>query len=230
MYCVNCGVKLADTEKKCPLCGVEACHPQFPREQVPPMYPENRHPLPQISPRGVLTIVTTLFLLPFFITVLCDYQLSGAVTWSGYVMGGLLVAYGIMVLPFWFRRPNPVVFVPCNAVLVATYVYYIDYVTPGSWFLSFALPVVIFLAAVLTAVVALLRYVRGSGFYVAGGALIALGIFLPVMEYFLVMTFGLRFVGWSWYPMIPLVLAGGTLILLARSAKTKEAMERKFFI
>lgn len=29
MYCIKCGVKLADSEKKCPLCNTIVCHPEF---------------------------------------------------------------------------------------------------------------------------------------------------------------------------------------------------------
>ena len=29
-YCVNCGVKLAPSEKKCPLCGVPVVNPRDP--------------------------------------------------------------------------------------------------------------------------------------------------------------------------------------------------------
>ena len=71
MYCVNCGVKLADTEKVCPLCGVVAFHPDILRPEGERLYP----PVPpkqQLSPWGAMIVVTTLFLLPLLITLVCD--------------------------------------------------------------------------------------------------------------------------------------------------------------
>lgn len=231
MYCVNCGVKLADTEKVCPLCGVTAWHPETVPGNGEPLFPEDRYPAPQVSPKGTQIIVTTMFLLPFFITLLCDLQLSGTVTWSGFVMGALAVGYVVFVLPFWFRKPNPVVFVPCNFAAIGLYLLYINLATGGNWFLSFAFPVVGVVGAVVTAVVALLRYVRRGRLYVFGGAQLVLGFFMPLMEYLMVLTFDeLRFVGWSLYPLITLVLFGGMLFFLARSGKARETMERKFFI
>ena len=231
MYCVNCGVKLADTENSCPLCGVAAVHPQIKREPAKPLYPENRFPAPQVSPKGAQIIATGLFLLPFFITLVCDLQLSGGITWSGFVMGALAVAYVAFVLPFWFRRTNPVIFVPCDFVAVGLYLLYIDLATGGNWFLGFAFPVVGFLGALVTAVVTLLRYLRRGGFYICGGALMALGAFLPLMEYLMTHTFDLaKFVGWSWYPMIVLAVLGAVLLLLGGSSRAKEAMARKFFL
>ena len=231
MYCINCGVKLADSENACPLCGVKVPALEIEREPEKPVYPSNRYPAPQVSPKGTQIIVTALFLLPFFITLVCDLQLSGGVTWSGYVMGGLAVAYAVLVLPFWFRRPNPVIFVPCGFGAVGLYLLYIDLATGGDWFLGFAFPVVGFLGALVTAEVTLLRYLRRGGFYICGGGLLALGAFLPLMELLMVRAFSLRrFVGWSWYPMIVLAVLGGMLLLLGGSARARETMERKLFL
>lgn len=231
MYCVNCGVKLADTEKCCPLCGVAAYHPDILRQAAEPLYPGQRYPEPQVSSRGALVIVTTLFLLPLLITLMCDLQINGAVTWSGFVMGALLVGYAVFVLPFWFKRPNPVIFVPCSFAAVGLYLLYIDLVTGGNWFLSFAFPVTGGIGLIVTALVTLLRYVRRGRLYIIGGAGVALGAFMPLMEYLLYVTFRQpRFVGWSIYPLIALELLGGMLIFLGICRPARETMERKFFI
>ena len=64
MYCVNCGVKLADSQKVCPLCDTVVFHPDFPRQEGESLYPENTMPVPQVSSRGAQIIATALFLLP----------------------------------------------------------------------------------------------------------------------------------------------------------------------
>lgn len=54
---------------------------------------------------------------------------------------------------------------------------------------------------------------------------------MPLMELLLCLSIAeMGFVGWSMYPLIPLVLLGGTLIFLAISAPAREKMERKLFI
>lgn len=231
MYCVNCGVKLGDTEEKCPLCGVMAYHPELVREMAESLYPRQRYPEPQVSSWGALVIVTTLFLIPLLITLLCDLQINGTVTWSGFVAGALLVGYVVFVLPFWFRRPNPVIFVPCGFAAVGLYLLYIDLAVDGGWFLGFAFPVTGGIGLIATAVVALLRYVRRGKLYIIGGAGIALGAFMPLMEFLIYLTFQRpRFVGWSIYPLVALVLLGGMLIFLGICRPARETMERKFFL
>ena len=66
------------------------------------------------------------------------------------------------MLPFWFRRPNPVIFIPAAAAAAALYVLFICLDTGGSWYLSFALPVIGGWTLLVTAAAALLRYVRGG--------------------------------------------------------------------
>lgn len=230
MYCVNCGVKLADTEKQCPLCGVTAFHPEIIRGEGEPLYPRQKYPAPGDSSRAALIVLTTAFLLPALICLVCDLQLSGAVTWSGIVMGALLVGYVALILPFWFRKPNPVIFVPCAFAAVGLYLLYIDLFTGGHWFLSFAFPVTGGIGLIVTAVVALLRYVRRGKLYIIGGAAVGLGAFMPVVELLMVLTFGIRFLAWSLYPLIVLALLGGMLIFLAIYRPARETMERKFFL
>lgn len=231
MYCVNCGVKLADTEEQCPLCGVTAYHPDIKREEGEPLYPQNKLPAPQVSSRGAQIITTAVFLLPLIITFQCDLQINRAVTWSGYVIGALITAYVIFVLPYWFNKPNPVVFCVCNYVAIGLYLMYINLAAGGDWFLSFALPVTGYIGLLSTVVVTLLRYVRRGALYIVGGAFIALGCFMPLMEFLLCITFeSIRFLGWSFYPLSALAVLGSTIIFLAINRRAREKMERKFFI
>ena len=231
MYCVNCGVKLADTENKCPLCGVAVFHPDIQRPRAEPLYPEDRMPEPLRHSRGGQIILTALFLLPLLICLQCDLLIRGRITWSGYVAGALILSYVVLVLPQWFRKRNPVVFCPVDFAVAGLYLWYINFAADGDWFLSFGLPVVGFLGLLSTAVAALLRYVPRGALYTIGGGVLALGAFMPLMEYLLCLTFPpIRFLGWSLYPLTALVILGGTLIFLAINRRAREKMERKFFI
>ena len=231
MYCIKCGVKLSDNQKVCPLCETVVFHPEIKPSNDDPLYPPQQHPAPQVQSQAALVVITTLFLLPLLITALCDLQLHNAITWSGYVVGALLVSYVCIVLPFWFRQPNPVVFVPCGFAAIGLFLLYISIATGGGWFLSFAFPVTGAVGLIVTAVVALLKYVGKGQLYIFGGALITLGAFMPVMELLLNMTFGFtRGLVWSGYPLVALVLLGGMLIFLAIYRPARETMERKFFL
>ncbi len=231
MYCIKCGVKLADSEKQCPLCKTLVFHPEITRENGDPPYPKGK--CPAAAPRSLWfqVVISAVFLLPLLIIPLCDIQLNGAVTWSGYATGGLTLSYLIIVLPTWFRKPNPVVFVPCDFVAIGLYLLYINIATGGHWFLSFAFPVTGGIGLIVTTVVSLLKYVPRGALWTLGGASIALGCFMLLMEFLLNLTFHMpKFLGWSLYPLIALVIIGGVLFFFASSRTARETLKRKMFV
>lgn len=229
MYCCNCGVELADTEKKCPLCGVRAYHPDLERPEEEGLYPDHT-PRPKLKAGTAQTVLIVLFLLPMLVTAQCDLLVFKGITWSAYVIGALLLSYIVIVLPTWFKKANPVIFVPCDFTALGLYLMYISYATGGKWFLTFALPTLAAFGLVVTAVVTLMRYVPKGSLYIFGGAFLAIGAYMPLMEYLISITFGFKIVFWFVYPLTALVLLGGMLIFLAIVKPARETMERKFFI
>ncbi len=231
MYCIKCGVELADSEKSCPLCGTVVFHPELPRPEGERLYPEGRRPAAGVRPWGLLTVVSVLFALPVIIALLCDFQLHGGVTWFGYVAGGTVLAYTVLVLPCWFRKPEPVVFLPVDFAAAALYLLYIALATGGDWYFRFALPLMGALALLVTAVAALLRYLRRGRLYIFGGAFLAAGGLMLLMEFLLDATFGLRrgFV-WSLYPATVLGVLGALLLTIAVCRPLRESLQRRIFL
>ena len=99
MYCINCGVKLADSEKRCPLCGTVPYHPDIVRQEGEALYPQDRYPAVHVSKAATLGAVTILMLIPVFVTLICDLSIHARVTWSGYVAGAIALVYIAGVLP-----------------------------------------------------------------------------------------------------------------------------------
>lgn len=231
MYCVKCGVKLADTEKKCPLCETAVFHPEIVREEAEPLFPPERYPEPYVGPKGVLIVLSVFWTIALSVALLCDLQINGRIVWSGYVVGALTIAYTALVLPHWFRSANPVVFVPVVFIVTGIYLQYINYITGGDWFLSLALPVTGGFGAILTAAIALLRWIRRGKLYIFGGVTIVMGLFVLLLEKLICVTFpGVPFMGWSLYPLIVLTLLGGMLMALAVVHPAREIVKRKTFI
>ena len=229
MYCIECGVRLGEAEKKCPLCSTAVCHPDYINRPGKALYPANKMPAKATNSKVLNGAVIILFLIPLFVCFAADLLLNGKLEWFGYVAGALMVAYIVFAFPMWFRKPNPVIFVPCDFAAAALYLLYIDLATGGAWFLSFALPVTGGLCLITCAVVTLLYYLRKGRLYIIGGAIMALGAFMLLMEFLMGVTFRLPFIGWSIYPLCVLMLFGGLLIYLAINSAAREILERKLF-
>ena len=229
MYCVKCGVKLADTEQKCPLCNTVVYHPDIKQEPTTPLYPSDKMPINTFSRKGICGMIVILFLIPLVISLYSDLQLDNKIDWSGYVAGALIVSYIIVALPLWFKKPNPVIFVPCSFASIILYLLYINIATNGNWFLSFALPVGGGLCLIISAIVTLTYYLKKGKLYIFGGALMLFGALICMIEVLLNVTFDIKLIGWSIYPLIVLFLLGGVLIYLGINSSVRKILERKLF-
>ena len=229
MYCVKCGVQLADTEKKCPLCNTVVYHPDIAREDERELYPSNKMPKTDAGRAFICGAVLIFFMIPMIVTFFSDIQPDMKIDWFGYVAGALIIAYLTCVFPMWFKAPNPVILIPCDFVAVIVYLLYIDIITQGEWFWSFALPITLAVAMITCTLVVLLRYLKKGKLYVVGGFVIALGALMLLIEMLMDVTFGMHFIGWSLYALLPLALLGGLLIYLAINSVARERIERRTF-
>ena len=232
MYCVKCGVELADSEKKRPLCGTPVFHPDIPRNLSEPPFPPDKRIRPEdVNRSGVLFVLTIAALLPALLCLLCDWRINGTLVWSGYAAGAIALLYVVILLPMWFRRPNPVIFVPVDFIAVGLYLLYINFATGGHWFLSFAFPVTGAIGLLISAAVALTHYLRGGYLYIYGGMLILGGGLAVLIEFLINLTFQIHeTLFWSFYPMVAGIVLGLMLIVIAICKPLRESLHRKFFL
>jgi hypothetical protein len=231
-YCVKCGVELADSEEKCPLCKTTAYHPELVRPEGTTLFPTGlNHHEETIKISGVLFVLTVVLLIPIVLTLMFDVKSNGGVTWSGYVISAILLFYVVAILPIWFKRPNPVIFSSADFAAAALYLLFIDLLTQGGWFLPFAFPVTGGLALIVVAVITLVHYVKKGYLYIFGGAVIATGFLTMLIELLINVTFHLRnTLVWSIYPLVSCFLIGMALIVIAISRPLKESLHKKFFV
>lgn len=229
MYCIKCGVELADSEKQCPLCLTRVYHPDLTQPEEKPFYPAGKIPTLPKNSKLPLMIVTYFAVVAGLVCLLCDLQISKEMVWSGYVIGSLVLLYVMAALPAWFHKPNPVIFVPVSFGALGLFLLYISIFTRGGWFLSFAFPILAGCGLIVTAVVTLNRYVPRGILYTLGGASIALGSLCLLAEFLSTVTFGAKFFGWSFYPLLALGLLGGLLLYLAGNRSAREKVERRIF-
>lgn len=232
MYCMKCGVELAEGERVCPLCGLKAYHPGIGSNEGTKSYPVSRVPsYDTVNRKGILFLLTVAFIVPIIITLLSDLAVTGYFSWSGYVIGGITLLYISSVLPAWFKNPNPVIFVPVFFAAVVVYLLYIDIATGDEWFLSFAFPAAGALGIIVTAITAVIKYVKRGYWYIASAAVLAIGGYTVLIEFLLYITFGIKtHFPWSFYPFVGCLIIGGALMVIAISKPLRRRVQKKFFI
>lgn len=229
MYCVKCGVELAESERKCPLCETPVYLPGMTEDPERP-YPKFDKP-EKVNPRGIYFIISFVCLISAIISFVCDMNLGNGITWSGYVIGGIALFYIIFILPGWFRKYNPAIFVPSGFAAIAVFVAYVNFATDGTWYLTFALPIIGAVCLVVSSICILSYYLRRGYLYIWGGAFLAIAALAPVIELLADVTFNITYhVRWSLYPVIAFGLIGIMLIIIAIVKPFRDSLCRIFAI
>lgn len=215
MYCVKCGVELADSERSCPLCETPVYYPGLEENPEAP-YPKSKKPKEVRGIRGIYFLVTVAAILAILTVLLCDININGGVTWSDYVSFAVLLLYVVFALPGWFRHPSVAIFVPVDFFAAALYLGYINLKLGADWFFPFAMPVIAFTALIVCSTVILSYYIRKGYLFIFMGASFALSLWFITVEILINLTFKLATtLIWSLYPATAFFVIGIALLLVA---------------
>lgn len=230
MYCVRCGVRLQEGVKACPLCGTPVWCPEA-GERGPAATYSDRYPVYSRQKRLTVMASLTVALLAAMVACLSiALNTTGQMGWSFYVIAGTTAFYLAFLLPLWFRRPHPMIFVPVAFLVACLLLLSICLYTGGRWFWTFAFPLTGILAALTIGAVALYRYVKKGTIFITGGLLVAMGGSCLLAEFFQHLTFRTPLFAWSVYAASVFGLFGVFLILAGIIRPLREHLKRVFFV
>ena len=227
MYCVKCGVKLQAGVESCPLCATPVWNPDS--VEAERSYPDTLPRQHRESDLPGAVALTVICIIAILVTLTVCLKLYGALNWGGYVILGIALFYIIAVLPRWFRQPKGEIFVPVDHAAAALYVLYICLKTGGHWFLSFAFPVILASCLLTTAMICLLKYVKGGRLFIFGGFLVLLGGFAVLVEFFEHLSFGTGMFRWSLYSLCGFGVAGLFLLIAGTIPSLRDTLRKRFF-
>ena len=105
-YCVHCGVKLGEGEKRCPLCLTPVFDPAEPRRfNAPRTYPVRTPEQELKQNKHFLMIIAGLMLaMPALLCMVIDLLITGSITWSGYASSALILLFAAVTVPLALLR------------------------------------------------------------------------------------------------------------------------------
>lgn len=232
-YCVNCGVELAPSERICPLCGTEVHNPVSPwKEPEERPYPYRLEQFAKRVDRKYLGLLLgVLFLIPVVITVLINLITSAEISWSGYIIGAIVVLYVTFVMPLYLKHHRFVFLALLDFAVLLLYLWFIEYISGGKWFFSIALPITLTAAILVLSVGRMLEYKKRPGFLrIIACVLFAAGIMTVAVEIILACADGGGFrLQWSIYPLVPCLLLGVCALIAERRKGLREKVRRRLF-
>ena len=141
-YCVHCGVKLGESEKRCPLCATIVLDPAQPPDPFAPRpYPE-RTPEQKLkhNKKFFLLLSALILLAPALICLMTDLLLGSGVTWSIYPSGVLVLLFIGVIAPLLATKWRTYISLTCNFCTLSAYLFLVERITQGEWFFPYVFP------------------------------------------------------------------------------------------
>lgn len=232
-YCVNCGVKLADSEKKCPLCQTEVINPKdISQKNINKPYPDNTITFDILPDSVKALLVTVIFVLPIAVSLICNYSISSVISWSKFVVLSLLFIYSISFYSILCFKKNSNIFnIIVYHVLLCAYLFSMNELCKGNWFLTFALPLVLLLFVFFLVITLVITKNHLTKLFCTGFIMLLAGVFCVFLETILNFAFKFRTtILWSIYPCITLFLISIILFIIDFNKPWKEQLEKKLFL
>ena len=233
-YCVNCGVELAETENKCPLCGTVVVNPnKKDKDAVEKKYPSRVETIENTINRQFWVKILSIFLaVPALICFACNLLYDGSVSWSLYPIGGIVVLWAFGISPFLFKKPAAIKWIIIDIIALSGYLYMLEYITSsGIWFLPLAFPIVAIIGVFVLLITILIQRKKLKSLYIYSAIFFSLGLIMIAVEIIIDMyLFQTIQVVWSWFVLITCSAVAVFFIFIERKKKLKEELKKRLHI
>jgi len=228
-YCVNCGVKLAKSERKCPLCNTKVINPNRLKDEYEPLYSNQIEKFKTINYKYIAKLIILVLLSLAAVTVLCDLIITKTISWSIYVVCAILFLSSHLIFVF-----NKNIYLSYTIILITTelLIFVIAYLNNGMhWYIYLVLPfIIIFWIYIMLCTMIIKKRRKGllRRFIIcllfSSVALIAIESGIDLFKHNQVHY------TWSLYASLPIIIISGLLFILSFNRKLLEEIKQRIFI
>ena len=240
-YCVNCGVKVNETEPYCPLCECPVVNPvkteELPENKERP-YAKRRDTIKNIMDRQfIASVISILYLLPIVICIAVDFKLKGAMTWSWISTISVILCWAVIFLPYLIEKNLTVLYLAIDLTLIISLFLAIGWYTDTSnWIWILAVPIAFTLFVMLNLMFYGIHLKTLRDLYIGAFALSAVSVLCVIIE-LLEWNYRVhyvspdsRFTSWSILVFISCIIVAGLLFYIEKKKSLKRALEKRFHI
>lgn len=233
-YCVNCGVELGKSEKKCPLCNVPVINPKEPfDDKALRPYPKNTDTIKTIIDRKIFVLsLGILLLIPIAICLLTDFLGDYNLSWSIIATGGIILWWVFVCTPFIYRKNVIISSVTTDFFALCAFLYLIEFIYKDTWFWSVGIPIASTLYIIIILIAYGIKFSLIRGLNIASAVLIAIAILCFLIEIVLWVYYGSNEKSsfWSLYVIIPAVIISILFMIIERKKKLKKELSKRFHV
>lgn len=230
-YCVHCGVKLSDSEMRCPLCGTAVLDPSQPRDPTLPRAYPVRTPEQELkrSKRFLLLLSALILLCPALLCLMTDFLPGGGLTWSIYPSSALVLLYISVAVPILASRHRTYIALAVDFAALGAYLYLVERLSDsGRWFFPIVLPALMLAAGFIALLISLYQHGRLNKLTLLAAVFGAAAIECLGVELFCALSLGkgLRF-AWSPYAAAPCLFISLALFFINGNRSVREEVRRR---
>lgn len=228
-YCVNCGVKLKQSEKICPLCNTKVINPNNLKDKFTPAYSQVVERHKEINKKYLCELITVVLICAAIITVLCNLIFTGNITWSIYVIVSILFLDSKLSFILFKNK-----FIPLLIDLFATetLIYVIAYLNNGlHWFYYLVCPFIFIIWFYIVLCAFVLSKKKFNLLRRFSVAFLFISVILLTIEMCVDMfKYEKIFINWSIYAILPITIIGLILFIISYNRKLMDEIKQRIFI
>lgn len=232
-YCVNCGVQLDRTARRCPLCNTPVVNPKESIDTASPTpYPKEKGQVDQVKHTDLAILLFSVLGSTSAACGLINFFVADQSPWSLYIIGACFMLW-VFFIPAVLTTKLPIyVFLLLDGIAVAVYCFLISLNTPSrAWFMGLAVPVITAITLLVIIFAFLVRNVHASILSVSIYLFAEVGILAVCLEsfirYFLHREFAMT---WSAIVLICCVCIDIVLVTIITRSRLREAVRRRMHI
>lgn len=234
-YCVNCGVELNSNEKRCPLCSTPVINPNIDNKEVDlPPYPiESEFIVERKIKHTTALLISIILFVPLLVCPLCDFLVTGNISWSLYAILGIMLGWILIVPPILMRHDIVIKCAWLDFLAIVIFLYLINQIalTDVDWFSTLSLPIVCLIMIMLMAILIFCKIFKPRPITIVALSIFVIGIFTVAVDIFTNVFIGK---GVTVYWSIPVVTACSLVTLLlfviSRLAKLKAIIRKRMHV
>ncbi|MDD3416648.1 MAG: DUF6320 domain-containing protein [Lachnospiraceae bacterium] len=232
-YCVNCGVKLDRTAKRCPLCNTPIVNPkEIIDPAFPTPFPKGKGQVEQVRHSDLAILISVVLGSTAIACGLINILVSAHYPWSLYVIGACVTLWVFFTPAIIYTRIPSYVSVLLDGFVLAVYCYLVSIPHPGNgWFFQLAIPIISAITFLVILFVFLTRNISTSILSIAIYFFSEISVFCLVLDILIKGTvYGELSIGWSIIVLICCVCIDIILITIIKRTRLREEVRRRMHI
>ena len=232
-YCVNCGVELEKSIRKCPLCNTPVINPNdlAKLKEINSPYPENKGVVEQVSRKDMSIVVSVIQASIAVSSIVINFLATPGIHWWLLAVGFCFIVWTITVPPMIIINLKRRLYVFMNGVAICVYLGLIAmFVDEVDWLVNLGLPIAVTVIVLLEILLTVWKYRKS---YLLSGCIIfgELAILCLIIEYLIDKMLGYSFeIFWSGIVSAVCAVIIIVLITIMTRSRLRSHLHRRFHL